>query len=226
MGVNLNDIDAYTEKTNNEINSLTTESIIRLLKYIFAVLLIGFTILYLIEKNNLSTSTRSLEKEINLDTLTKASSRRCGEMNLNVFFKHYRLTGEKSAIMIFDVDDFKGINDKYGHKVGDIVLIKIVKTINNIIRSSDQLIRWGGDEFVGIFPGLKEENMLEFGEKLLAAISSLEIPVGNGNISINNSIGFSCFKDTDDDYNDVLKRADDAMYKSKKQGKNRVNILL
>jgi len=226
MGVSLNDIDDYAEKTNNEIKSLSTESIIRVLRYIFAVLLIGFTILYLVEKNNLLTSTKSLEKEINLDALTKSSSRRCGEVNLNTFFKQYRLKGDKSAILILDIDDFKVINDKYGHKVGDVVLIEVVKTINDIIRSSDQLIRWGGDEFVGIFPGLKEEHMVEFGEKLLAVISSLEIPVGNENISVNISLGFSCFKDTDNDYNDVLKRADDAMYKSKKQGKNKVNIII
>lgn len=226
MGVHLDDIDAYTEMTNNEINSLTSESIIELLKYIFAVLLIGFIILYLIERNHLLTSTRSLEKEINLDTLTKAYSRRYGDMNLNTLLKQCKVTGEKSAIMMLDIDDFKDINDKYGHEVGDIVLIEIVRIINHIIRSSDQLIRWGGDEFVGIFPGLREEHLIEFGEKLLEGISSLEIPVGNDIISITISIGFSYFKDTDKDYNDVLKRADDAMYKSKEQGKNRVNVLL
>ena len=224
MGVHLDDIGAYTEKVNNEIHSLSSESIIRLLRYILIVLLIGFTILYLIEKRHLLNSTKSLEKEINIDTLTKASSRRFGEMNLNALFKQYRLTGEKPAIMMLDIDGFKHINDNYGHKTGDIVLIEIVKTINHIIRSSDQLIRWGGDEFVGIFPGLREEHIMEFGEKLLDGIASLEIPAGNETFSITISIGFSYFKDTDNDYNDVLKRADDALYKSKEQGKNRVSV--
>lgn len=226
MGVHLDDIAGYTEEINSEINSLSSKSIIGLLRYIFIVLSIGFAILYLIEKSHLSTSTRSLQKEINLDTLTSSSSRRSGEINLNTFIKQYRSTGEKPAIMMIDIDDFKDINDKYGHEVGDTVLIEIVRTINYIIRSSDQLIRWGGDEFVGILPGLREEHIMEFGEKLLAGISSLQIPVGNEIISITISIGFSYFKDSDNDYNDVLKRADDAMYKSKRQGKNRMNILL
>ncbi|MDR7855221.1 diguanylate cyclase [Tissierella sp.] len=226
MGVHLDDIDAYAEKINIAVYSLSSESIIRLLRYIFAVLLFGFTILYFVEKNHISTSTRSLQKEINLDALTKACSRIYGEKNLSAFFKQYRIEGENPAIMLFDIDDFKHINDNYGHEVGDIVLIEIVRIVNHIIRSSDQLIRWGGDEFVGIFPGLREEHILEFGEKLLGGISSLRIPIGNETISITISIGFSYFKDTDNNYKDALKRSDAAMYKSKQQGKDTVNILL
>lgn len=226
MGIHLDDIAAYTEKVNSEIKSLSIQSIISLLRYIFLVLLIGFTILYLIEKKNLLNSTKSLEKEINIDTLTKASSRRCGEKNLKSSFKQYKLTGERPAIMMFDIDEFKHINDKYGHKEGDTVLIEVVKTVNNLIRSSDELIRWGGDEFVGIFPGLREDNIMELAEKLLAEISSLKLSMGNSTLSVTVSIGFSYFKDIDTDYNDVLKRADKAMYKSKEKGKNRVSILL
>lgn len=226
MGVHLDDINDYTEKTNNKIKVLSNKAIIGLIRYIFIILLIGFIILYLIDKNHLLTSTRSLEKEINLDKLTSASSRRFGEISLNSLFKQYKLTGEKPAIMMFDIDDFKNVNDKYGHKAGDIVLIEIVQIINRIIRSSDQLIRWGGDEFVGIFPGLREEHIIEFGQKILSGVSSLEILVGNETIGITISIGFSYFKETDNDFNDVLKRIDDAMYKSKEQGKDKVNILL
>lgn len=226
MGIHLDDIVAYTEKVNEEINSLSSEFVLRLLGYILLALLIGFIILSIVEKNYLLDSTELLEKEINIDTLTKASSRRYGETNLTHFFKRYELTGEKPAIMILDIDNFKHINDKYGHKVGDIVLTEIVNEIKYIIRSSDLLIRWGGDEFIGIFPGLREEHIIEFGEKILDIISSLNIPVEDGTISTTISIGFSYFKDTDNDYNDVLKRADDAMYLSKGQGKNRVNILI
>lgn len=224
MGVHLDDIDEYTEKVNSDINTLANKSIVRLLRYISIVLLIGFVALYLIEKRNLLTSTRSLETEMNLDTLTKASSRRYGEMNLKSFFNQYGLTGDSPAIMMFDIDNFKHINDKYGHNVGDIVLIEIVRIIQRIIRSSDQLIRWGGDEFVGIFLGLREEHIMEFGEKLLEEISSLKVPVGSEYINITVSVGFSYFKDTDCEYNDALKRADEALYKSKKQ-KNTVSIL-
>ena len=226
MGVHLDDIVAYTEKTNSEIYALSSESIIRLLRYIFLVLLIGFILLYLVEKNQLSSSTRLLEKEINEDALTRAYSRKYGESKLSTAFKQYKNKGEEYAIMMFDIDNFKDINDKYGHKIGDNVLLEVVKTINDIIRSSDRFIRWGGDEFVGIFPGLRQDHVIEFGEKVLARISALEISIDDLSISTTISIGFSYFKETDLDYNEVLKRADDAMYESKNQGKNIVNILL
>lgn len=226
MGVHLDNIDAYAEETNKAIYSLSTESIIRVLRYIFIVLLIGFLILYLLEKNHSTNTTKSLESEINYDTLTNAYSRRFGVKSLKLFYKEYLSEDEKAAIMMFDIDNFKDINDNYGHKVGDTVLVEMVKRINNVIRSSDQLIRWGGDEFVGILPGLKEEHMMELGKKILDEVTSLEIPVENGTIRTTISIGFSYFRDTDSDYNDVLKRIDDAMYESKKKGKNKVTIIL
>lgn len=225
MGDHLDDIQIYTEKTNDEINSLSSEAIIRVLSYIFVALIIGFAILYFVERNYLSSSTRLLEKEINLDTLTKASSRRSGETNLNAFFKRYRKKGENPAIMMFDIDNFKSINDKYGHVVGDNVLRETIKVVNYNIRSSDQVIRWGGDEFVGILPGLRREYIMEFGNKILEGISSIDIPIDTETIKVTISIGFSYFNEGDKDYSEVLKRADKAMYKSKKQGKNTVNLL-
>lgn len=224
MGDHLDDISAYTEKTNAEIKSLSSESVIQILKYIFLILLIGFIILYIVANKYLSTSTKSLEKEMNLDVLTMASSRRSGKNSLKIAFNKHREKGENFTIMMFDIDDFKSINDKYGHEIGDITLIETAKTIDSIIRSSDQLIRWGGDEFIVILPGLKKENISEFGNKVLDGISSMLIPTENEIISITISIGFSYFKDIDNDYNEVLKRADKAMYKSKEQGKNRANI--
>ncbi|WP_312831866.1 sensor domain-containing diguanylate cyclase [Sedimentibacter saalensis] len=226
MGVHLNDIDAIAEKVNNEISSSSSESIIRLLRYIIIVLIIGFTILYLIEKKRMSFSTKSMEKEINVDIVSKAFSRRYGEKNINEYFKQYKLRGDSPAIMMIDLDDFKHTNDRYGHSFGDVVLKEVVSTINQIIRSSDQLIRWGGDEFVGILPGLREEHIIEFGQKILDGVSTIEIPAGSEIIKASISVGFSYFNETDTAYNNVIKRADEALYKSKKEGKNKVNIIL
>lgn len=226
MGVNLDVIDAYTQETSEAIQSLSSESIIIALRNILLVLLIGFLILYLIDEKHLSNSTKFLEEEINFDVLTNAYSRRFGIRSLKTYFKQYPLEDGKVAIMMFDIDDFKDINDTYGHTVGDMALVEIVKKINNIIRSSDQLIRWGGDEFIVILPGLREENMMELGKKALNAVSSIETLVDGEIVNITISMGFSYFKDTDSDYNDVIKRIDDAMYKSKKQGKNKITIIL
>lgn len=225
MGVHLEEIDAYTEKVIDEIYSLSSDAILKLLGYIFAVLLLGFAILFLLGKKQLLTSIKSLEKEINMDSLTKASSRRSGEISLTSLFKQFKQTGESPAIMMIDIDDYKRVNDKYGHHAGDLILTEIVRKIYRMIRSYDQLIRWGGDEFVGIFPGLREENIPEFGKKLLDRIASSEILAGDESINVTISAGFSYFRDTDNDYRDVLKRADKALYVSKETGKNTFNLL-
>lgn len=224
MGVQLDDIDDIAEKVNNEIKFLSSESIVKLLGHIFFVLLIGFSIIFLIEKKYLRYSTKSLEKEINIDIVSKAFSRRYGEKKMHEYFKRYKLTGDSYAIMVFDIDNFKDINDNFGHTTGDAVLKEIVNAINQNIRSYDKLYRWGGDEFVGIFPGLRVEHIDEFGHKILESINSLEIPTGSENIKVSISIGFSCFNETDTGYNEAIKRADEALYKSKVEGKNKVNI--
>lgn len=223
MGVHTNDIDEYIGQVNDEIASLSKEAIVVSLKSISLAFAVGLILIYLVEKKYIKISTNSLEKEINLDLLTNAHSRRFGEKALIKFINDYWTGGESPAIMMMDFDDFKWINDKYGHNAGDIVLIEIVNRINKTIRSSDILIRWGGDEFLGVFPGLGEEYVIEFGNKLLEEISSLEIDLGNKRVNLTASIGFSYFKDEDKDYNDVVKRADQALYLSKSQGKNRVN---
>lgn len=226
MGVLLTDVDAYTESINNEILTLTSESVIRLLGLILLVLLAGFLLIYLIDKRRLSTSTRSLEKEISLDVLTNAFSRRYGIKVLSTYFRRFKLAEDSPVIMMFDIDNFKNINDTYGHDFGDIVLIEIVNEVKGFIRSSDQLIRWGGDEFIGIFPGLKIEQAKEFGEKILERVSRLEIGNKENKIKVTISIGFSCFSKKDFDYNNVLKRVDDALYKSKELGKNNVTLII
>ena len=102
--------------------------------------------------------------------------------------------------MMLDIDDFKAINDKYGHMIGDKVLIHTVTKLKQTIRSSDQLIRWGGDEFLAIFPGLRSEYLTRFGYSLLNVISSSD--------------------------NDAIKRADEALYQAKLSGKNKVKVVL
>lgn len=226
MGVHLDEIAIYTEQVKGEIHYLSSELIIRLIVYLLLAFLLGFTVLYVLQKRYLLSSTKELENEVNMDTLTRAASRRYGEISLDSLFKKFKLTKENPAIMMFDIDDFKHVNDNYGHKIGDIVLIEIVKKINSIIRSSDQLIRWGGDEFVGILPGLREEHIEDFSKKILEEVSSLKILAKDKTVTVTISLGFSYFKDADIDYNDVLKRADDAMYISKEQGKNRANIVI
>lgn len=131
----------------------------------------------------------------------------------------------ETFIMIFDIDNFKHINDTFGHSAGDKLLIKVADSVNHIIRTSDKLIRWGGDEFVGVFPGLREDSVVDFGNTLLKEVSGLTIYEGDQYIRVTISMGFSYFSESDHDYRDALKRADEALYKSKNEGRNSVNLI-
>lgn len=224
MGVHLDEIDVYIEKINDKVIYSSSEYTMKILRYIFVVLLLGFTLLFLLERRNLLNTTRPLENEIRLDALTNAYSRKFGEENLQDYFEKYKKTGESPAIMMFDIDDFKQVNDNFGHEIGDVVLIEIVRAIKRFTRNTDKIIRWGGDEFIGIFPGLEENSLKMLGTKLLEEVSSLDIPIKDATIKTSISIGFSYFKDTDKNYIDVLKRVDKLMYEAKKEGKNMFNF--
>lgn len=139
-------------------------------------------------------------------------------------FSKFMKNGESPAIMLFDIDYFKQINDKYGHDKGDEVLQMVVDSVYQATRSSDIIIRWGGDEFVGIFPGLKKDNCSLVGEKILSYISSKRIKGEDDLINVTLSIGFSYFDKSDLEYMDVIKRADMALYDAKSAGRNCVRF--
>ena len=139
-------------------------------------------------------------------------------------FVNYRQEGLNTTIMMFDMDNFKVINDEYGHEFGDYTLVQTVYSIQKNIRSTDRLIRWGGDEFVGIFYNLTEDSIAVLGQKILDDVMAMRLEKDNVMITPAISIGFSYFKDSDYSYEDALGRADLAMYKSKKQGKSTFNL--
>ncbi len=226
MGTYQKDMQSYIDQTNKESKALASR-LIFILGFVFVIIMSsGYSIVMLIEKLYFRHSKKVLESEINKDALTKADSRRSGTKELSSAFREYRKNGTNAGIMMFDIDYFKNINDTYGHAVGDMVLVEIVKSIYRIIRSSDKLIRWGGDEFIVIFYGLQVENALGFGDTILSVVSSLNLPVDNEKISPTLSIGFSYFKETDSNFSEALKRVDQALYEAKTSGRNQVKIIL
>ncbi|ACL18569.1 sensor domain-containing diguanylate cyclase [Desulfitobacterium hafniense] len=227
MGVYQDDIQAYIDQTTEKSQVLASRLTLLLVLLFVAILILSFSLMVLIEKRHYRKSRKIMESEMNQDPLTMAGNRRSGTHDLSAAFKEYQASGYSPGIMIYDLDSFKSINDQYGHSVGDLVLIEVVKAISGMIRSSDKIIRWGGDEFVVIFYGLQEKNALVFGERILSKVSDLKILVAEGKeIGITLSIGFSFFKETDEDFAKVLKRADQALYLSKSKGRNQVNIIL
>lgn len=180
------------------------------------------------ELANLDTYHTALEKvtkEVNIDPLTKAWNRKHGVEFLVEAFADFQAKGISPAIIMFDIDKFKNINDGYGHYAGDQVLMAVVDVVQSNIRKDDKLFRWGGDEFVGVFYGIAKEKELHFADKILNAVSALKIDTENGVICPTVSMGITYFQKGDKEYSDALARADQAMYTSKSDGRNRVTAL-
>ena len=225
IGIYQDEVQTYIDDANYKSSILASRLTLLLLLTFVIILVFSYALIMMIEKGHYRKSTRELESEANLDPLTKVGNRRSGTNDLIKAFKEFKATGYSPGIMIFDLDYFKSINDQYGHPAGDRVLIEIVNAITEVTRSSDKIIRWGGDEFVIIFNGLQERNALSFGERILSIVSSLTVPVLDDEISPSISIGISFFKQADTSYSDIIERADQALYQSKSNGRNQVHLL-
>jgi diguanylate cyclase (GGDEF)-like protein len=130
------------------------------------------------------------------------------------------------SCMIIDIDNFKLINDKYGHKAGDDVLIRIGEYLSSslLFRKEDICGRYGGEEFLVILPETSRNNALIPAEKLRNLIAHNPVKSGSCQIPVTVSIGISSYQTTDTSFNQMIERADKALYRSKTEGKNRVTL--
>ena len=226
MGVYLDDVQPYINQTNKESRELVSKFTLLLVLLLILILIISLFSVSLLEKLYYRHAKKMMESELNQDVLTKAGNRRGGTNDLANAFKEFKRTGISLGIMMCDMDHFKDINDKYGHYAGDMALAEFVNVMKRTLRSTDKIIRWGGDEFVVILNGMDKKHVMNFGTKFLASVSSLKIQDHNEEIGITVSAGFSFFKQGNEDIQGALKRADEALYKSKSEGRNQVNVIL
>ena len=126
---------------------------------------------------------------------------------------------------MIDIDFFKKVNDKYGHFVGDEVLKMLTKNINDNIRNSDILARMGGEEFVVLLNETNEEEALEIAQKIRKIIENSNLEYNDINVQVTISIGLSMLNhEKDNEIDEILIRADEALYISKNSGRNKVSI--
>jgi len=160
-----------------------------------------------------------LEKMATIDELTKIYNRRKFHEEYN---HHLRLGARYSrplTLLMADVDNFKGINDNYGHHAGDNVLRKISSVMSSNKRDVDVLGRWGGEEFIMLLPETKIDKAKIVAERIRHAVEISKVEGVDSTITL--SIGIAEFIDNDDDVS-ILRRADDALYEAKRNGKNAV----
>ena len=131
-----------------------------------------------------------------------------------------RRNDQRIAVMFMDLDGFKKVNDEHGHGVGDELLQQVSKRVAEVLRESDTIARIGGDEFTLIINDIDNiESINTIVEKILTSITEPHT-VNHASFHISASIGISLYPDNSEDMNTLVKQADIAMYKAKKQGKN------
>ena len=176
-----------------------------------------------LEEVNKALNEKAMQYEMMsvTDRLTGIYNRGKFELELsNEIQRVNRYDSESFSLIFFDIDNFKKINDTYGHSIGDMVLIKIVSLLHDALRTTDVFARWGGEEFVIIMPHTALSNAVEAAEKLRQIIEKENIKeVGQ----VTCSFGVTEFL-KDDDIQSLIIRADNAMYKAKKEGKHRVTV--
>lgn len=166
---------------------------------------------------------KELEKIAMTDTLTGIANRLYTDKFLAEKVEIYKVNGRSFGVAFLDIDHFKQINDVYGHDAGDEVLKTVANTLSANLRGTDLIGRWGGEEFIIYLEKVSSESLVQILEKLRMLVAASQIKIGNNNISVTVSMGGVIIKDGDSKEN-IIKRADELMYRSKKEGRNRVSI--
>ncbi len=153
-------------------------------------------------------------KELRIDPLTKVYNRKALEIDLKEILEKGKERDLDLVIAIVDVDNFKEVNDEYGHLVGDFVLIKLADTMKSLIRKSDKIYRYGGDEFVIVFNRSTLAHAKKSIERIIYKIYRTTLKYKENYIKITISAGITEHK-AGDTIESIIKRADEALYKAK-----------
>jgi len=158
----------------------------------------------------------------NTDPLTKIGNRRHFEEQAGAEFRRSQRSHEPLSLMIIDVDHFKWINDTHGHPVGDDVLRQLSSLLDEHVRRVDSVGRLGGEEFAVLMPGADRARAEEAAERLRAHVSSLALDLPSGIVRLTVSIGVTECDVWTEDLAVGLARADEALYRAKADGRDRV----
>lgn len=169
-------------------------------------------------------SQAKLEHLAHFDALTQLPNRTLLADRLNQSIAHANRENQLLAVCFLDLDGFKPINDKYGHQVGDRLLINVATRLKKVLRAVDSLARLGGDEFVFLVSSLKDLNELE--QILSRIMREIEAPyaIDDLELHISASVGITLYPLDDSDPDTLLRHADQAMYMAKRAGRNRYHL--
>jgi diguanylate cyclase len=166
---------------------------------------------------------RKLQKESNKDFLTNLNNVRKFDSILNDASKNAREKNENLSLLMLDIDFFKKVNDLYGHKEGDVVLIELGKILSVNCRTFDEVSRNGGEEFSVLLLDCPNSQALRIAERIRTNVENHSFILSTGmQISITVSIGVASYPETVEDLENIVEKADTALYAAKRTGRNKV----
>jgi len=159
------------------------------------------------------------------DELTGLANRRMFNLQLTSELNQARITGARLCLMIFDLDFFKRINDKFGHLVGDEILHAFAQTVQAELRDTDLFCRFGGEEFALIAPDISVTDAIALANRICQLIAAKPFVLEDGTThALTVSIGVACLGPGITNDEELIAVADEALYAAKARGRNRVEV--
>jgi len=167
------------------------------------------------------------KKEARVDWLTGLPTRRVLEGALERQWSERRRREEPFAVALLDLDHFKSVNDRFGHGVGDEVLMRVGKTLHDSLRSHELACRFGGEEFALLLRGVEGQDALRAVERVLAGIREIHVAVGDEDVAVAASAGLAIVPGAGEPVGTrrLLELADIALYRAKAEGRDRVILV-
>jgi len=175
-------------------------------------------------RRQLQAANQQLQRLSSTDRLTGLFNRGHWEEMLRQDYARHRRYDRNAALVMFDIDHFKKINDSYGHQAGDAVIQQTADLVRQCMRDADIAGRYGGEEFVVLLPDTDSEGALTFAERLRQAIEAHEVSYEDHSIRFTVSLGIADLSQPTSGYAQLIERADNALYASKSAGRNQVSL--
>lgn len=172
---------------------------------------------------DLKHARKGLEELSDTDELTGLKNRRAFNLAFESESRKASRYQRSFSILMLDADDLKAVNDRYGHAVGDRLIVSIAAVIRETLRETDVLARYGGDEFIVLLTETALDRAVEVAERIRAAVEHTSFSADGERVSSTVSIGIACFSPSETAQDEVVVRADRKLYESKRRGKNTIS---
>jgi len=177
-----------------------------------------------INKRRLQTANQELKRLSSTDRLTGLSNRGHWEEQLRQEYARHQRYQSMAALVMFDIDHFKRVNDGHGHPAGDKVIQAVAKLVLEQVRTTDIAGRYGGEEFAVLLPGTDAAGAKVFAERLRLSVEAMQVSHDGTPIPVTISLGVADLGRPSNDHQQLIEWADHALYASKKGGRNRTSV--